>query len=266
VGHASRPLVFSPALEVNRDRDAQLAFHAGGTRMRLLDLFCGAGGAAAGYEQAGFAEILGVDIKPQPNYPYDFMLGDALEVGMLGFVEQFDAIHASPPCQGYSRLRHLPWLKDRDYPRLIEPTREMLIDRGIPFVIENVEDAPLSRAPALFGGHGLMLCGQMFDLPGQFRHRRFESSVILAQPPHRRHTFVMQTGRAVLGKRYPRRFAGITDWQESGGVAGHFGNKERAERSMGIDWMTVDELRQAIPPAMTKFIGTQLLEHLRRAA
>jgi DNA (cytosine-5)-methyltransferase 1 len=216
-----------------------------------------------GYHRAGF-EVVGVDIKPQPRYPFTFVQGDALAPPVR--LEDFDVIHASPPCQGYSRLRHLPWLKDREYPLLIEPTREMLRAAGIPFVIENVEDAPLSRALALFGEHGIWLCGQMFDLPGQFRHRRFESSLPLAQPVHSKHTFVMAPGSASLAARYPGRYAGITVWQEAGGVGGHFGNKARAEISMGIDWMLTDELREAIPPAMTEFIGRQLIEQLERVA
>lgn len=230
---------------------------------RLLDLFCGAGGAAMGYARAGF-DVTGVDNRPQPHYPFRFVQGDALNPPVdLG---SFDAIHASPPCQAYSRLRHLPWLKGRDYPRLIEPTRQMFTALALPWVIENVEDAPLSRAPALFGGHGLMLCGQMFKLPGQFRHRLFESSAVLPQPAHCRHAFVMAPGSRSLAKRYPGRVARITTWQEAGGVAGHFGDRERAEISMGIDWMTVDELRQAIPPAFTEYIGRHLIEYLRRAA
>jgi DNA (cytosine-5)-methyltransferase 1 len=231
--------------------------------MRLLDLFCGAGGAAMGYARAGF-EVVGIDIKPQPNYPFRFIQADALVPPVL--LRDFDIVHASPPCQGYSRLRHLPWLKDRHYLRLIEPTREMLRQAGVPWLIENVEDAPLLRAPGLFGEHGLWLCGQMFELPGQFRHRVFESSLALIQPAHPRHTFVMAPGSASLAKRYPGRYAGITAWQEGGGVAGHFGDHERAKRSMGIDWMTVDELRQAIPPAMTEFIGRQILEQLTVSA
>ena len=230
---------------------------------RLLDLFCGAGGAAMGYHRAGF-EVVGVDNRPQPNYPFEFIQGDALNPPVR--LWQFDAIHASPPCQGYSRLRHLPWLKDREYPLLIEPTRDMLKASGRTWVIENVEDAPLSRAPSLFGEHGVLLCGQMFQLPGQYRHRGFESSVPLVQPAHPRHPFVMAPGGASLAKRYVGGVAGVTAWQKAGDVAGHFGNREQAERSMGIDWMTVDELRQAIPPVMTKFIGEQLMEYLRRAA
>lgn len=232
-------------------------------RPLLLDLFCGAGGAAVGYHRAGF-DVVGVDIKPQPHYPFEFIQADALAAPME--FSSFDAVHASPPCQGYSRMRHLPWLKDRIYPLLIEPTRELLRAWGGIWIIENVEDAPLLRAPGLYGEHGIRLCGTMFDLPGQFRHRVFESSLPLAEPYHPRHSFVMAPGNASLAKRYPGRFAGISSWQEAGGVAGHFGDRERAERSMGIDWMTVDELREAIPPAMTEFIGQQLLEHLRRAA
>lgn len=234
---------------------------------RLLDLFCGAGGAAMGYHRAGF-DVVGVDIKPQPRYPFEFVQQDAIWV-LRELVSapsvSFAAIHASPPCQAYSRLRYLPWLRDRKYPALIEITRNLLQQVGVPWVIENVEDAPLLRALSLFGGSGVMLCGQMFGLEGQYRHRLFESSIILTPLPHPRHTFVMAPGSASLSKRYPRRVAGIGAWQKAGGIAGHFGNREQAERSMGIDWMKVDELREAIPPAMTQFIGEQLIEHLTRA-
>src|SRR5436190_1799997 len=105
--------------------------------MRLLDLYCGAGGAGVGYHRAGFTEIVGVDIKPQPRYPFTFVLDDA-----LGYVREhgreFDAIHASPPCQGYSIMRHLPWNSGREYPLLIARTAETLDEIGVPWVIENV--------------------------------------------------------------------------------------------------------------------------------
>ena len=116
---------------------------------RLLDLFCGAGGAAVGYHNAGFDEIIGVDIKPQPRYPFEFVQADALEY-LAEHGREFDAIHASPPCQGYSIMHNLPWLRGRDYPLLILPTIEMLEALGKPYVVENVmggvEDAPEARA------------------------------------------------------------------------------------------------------------------------
>src|SRR3990167_2895583 len=108
--------------------------------MKLLDLFCGAGGAAVGYHQAGFDTIVGVDIKPQKHYPFTFVEADALEY-LAEHGHEFDAIHASPPCQGYSIMRNLPWLRDKDYPLLIEPIRERLIAAAVPYIIENVAGA-----------------------------------------------------------------------------------------------------------------------------
>lgn len=105
--------------------------------MRRLDLFCGAGGAAMGYSRAGFTEIVGVDNRPQPRYPFTFIQGDALEY-VAAHVREFDAIHASPPCQGYSIMRNLPWLRHKEYPLLIQPTADALNESGRPWIIENV--------------------------------------------------------------------------------------------------------------------------------
>jgi DNA (cytosine-5)-methyltransferase 1 len=228
-------------------------------RPRLLDLFCGAGGAAVGYHRAGF-DVTGVDTRPQPRYPFAFHQADAT-FPLVGF----DAIHASPPCQGYSRMRHLPWLAGRDYPLLIDPVRERLQAADVPWVIENVEDAPLIRSAALFGIHGVLLCGTMFKIP-IYRHRPFESNVLMAQPAHKRHGDVIRRGRQFGDRgRIPVR-RGVTAWQEDGGVGGHMGNVDRVRLAMGIDWMTGDELSQAIPPAYTEFIGAQLLDALTHGA
>lgn len=227
--------------------------------MRLLDLYCGAGGAAKGYRDAGFDEIVGWDMSPQPRYPYDFCEGDALNVlADVDYLRTFDAIHASPPCQAYSRMRHLPWLKDREYPMLIDATKAGLIRAGIPWVIENVEDAPIERTSTLFNTHGCLLCGLMFGLP-LYRHRVFESSFPLAQPSHPRHKQTIFGGK-YLNKRYSRSdgVAGVIPPNVS--IAGHTsGMMKYAPQAMGIDWMRRDELTQAIPPAMTEFIGRQLL-------
>jgi DNA (cytosine-5)-methyltransferase 1 len=140
------------------------------SKPRLLDLFCGAGGAAMGYSRAGF-EVVGVDIEPQRRYPFEFIKGDAI-VGLESLLARgldhyllcdFDAIHASPPCQAYGSLRALNPTKD--YPRLIEPTRELLVAIGLPYVIENVPGAPLIDP--------VRLCGSMVGLPIR-RHRLFE--------------------------------------------------------------------------------------------
>lgn len=208
-----------------------------------------------GYHRAGF-EVVGVDINPQPHYPFEFHQGDAMTWPLDGF----DAIHASPPCQGYSRLRHLPWLKDREYPLLIEPVRERLNASGIPWVIENVEDAPMP--------YYIVLCGPPLGLPDVTRHRKFGSSQFLFQPVHEKHRTVMAPGGASLGKRYTGH--GVTGVAvkeiNRRSVAGHVTGWREAAAAMGIDWMKRDELTQAIPPAYTEWIGRQLLSNIESAA
>lgn len=216
---------------------------------RIADLFCGAGGAGMGLHRAGL-EVVGFDIEPQPNYPFEFHQADALTVDLDGF----DAVWASPPCQRYSRLRHLPWLKDRTYWDSIPPTLEHLAKSGKPWVLENVEDAPIPNS--------VVLCGQMFGLP-IFRHRRFESSpdLLLMQQPHVKHRGVIASGRASLAKRYTSGSIGIKEISRES-IAGHAGGVERNRRAMGIDWMTGKELSQAIPPAYSEFLGKQLMRVL----
>lgn len=221
--------------------------------MRLLDLFCGAGGAAMGYYRAGFDEIVGVDIAHQHHYPFTLIEGDALEY-LAAHGAEYDVIHASPPCQGYSRLRHLPWLKDKKWPLLIDPVRDLLISTGKPYVIENVEDSPLV---------GMTLCGLMFGLP-VYRHRKFESNIFMLQPPHQPHRIIIGSGRLINDRR-----KGSLNASSSKGawgnqiivtVAGGQFKKEDGEKALGINWMTKAELAQAIPPAYTEWIGRRLLE------
>ena len=214
---------------------------------RLLDLFCGAGGAAMGYHRAGF-EVVGVDIAPQPHYPFEFHQADAFD---YPFTWDFQAIHASPPCQAYSRLSAMH--PDASPPMLIDAVRERFGRFGVPWVIENVEGAPLADRSDLFGAHGVMLCGSMFDLGIERgylrRHRLFETSFSIAQPDCR------HRGVAV-------------------GVYGHGGHtgkhrmlyRDEAAEALGIDWMTRDEMTQAIPPAYTEFIGEQLMAAIKQAA
>jgi hypothetical protein len=154
-----------------------------GSRPKLLDLFSGAGGCARGYQLAGF-HVTGVDNRPQPRYAGDaFILGDALAY-CAEHGDEYDAIHASPPCQGYSVMRHLPWLRDREYPLLIDPVRTLLRASEKPWVIENVMGAKLDA---------FYLCGLMFDLPF-YRHRLFETSFFWFRPRHPRHRTVVQPG------------------------------------------------------------------------
>jgi DNA (cytosine-5)-methyltransferase 1 len=206
------------------------------TRPRLLDLFCGAGGAAVGYHRAGF-DVVGVDLSPQPRYPYEFVQADALTYPLDGF----DAIHASPPCQAYSAMTACrPGLADQ-YPDLVNLTRARLAVSGLPWVIENVPGAPLASGSDLFGAHGVKLCGHMFGL-ALYRHRLFETSFPLIQPEHRPHVT-------------PASRAG--HWTEGTiiSVSGNVSPIEVAREAMGIDWMTRSELSEAIPPSYTAYIG-----------
>ncbi len=223
---------------------------------RLLDLFCGAGGAAMGYHRAGF-EVVGVDIAPQPNYPFDFYRGDALTV--LGFIgdwdEKFDAIHASPPCQAYSHVRNAVW-PDREHPDLIPAVRDLLEATGLPWVIENVPGAPL-RDP-------ILICGSMFDPALEVkRHRLFEANWSLEPPMWPcRHKLWYPRFPATRSRR--SGFASVVSvYGHGGGLAKEAGLWAHA---MEIDWMTKREMAEAIPPAYTELIGSQLLQHVRQPA
>ena len=205
-------------------------------RPRLLDLYCGAGGAAMGYHRAGF-EVVGVDIESQPYYPFKFLKEDALDV-LKWEVSDFDAIHASPPCHDHSRLSTLSGEDGTGW--LLSATRDLLITTGLPWVIENVVGAPMKPT--------VILCGSMFNLGsnGRYlqRHRLFESNRSLIQPEceHR--------GQAI----------GVYGHSQSApGRKGYKGSVAERREAMGIDWMVGSELAQAVPPAYTQFIGEQLL-------
>lgn len=213
---------------------------------RLLDLFCCAGGAGAGYKKAGF-EVVGVDLKEQPRYPFEFIQADALSLG-AEFISTFDAIHASPPCQSYSDLAKRNGNADA-WPRLIEPVREMLIQTGLPYVIENVEGAPLIDP--------VVLCGTMFPKLRVIRHRLFETNFVVLTPPHKKHPKVHTFDRrkAHYGK--------TNEWTDFVQVTGG-GNctLAAAQEAMGIDWMTKGEINEAIPPAYTELIGKQMMNFI----
>lgn len=207
-------------------------------RPRLLDLFCGAGGAGEGYHRAGF-EVVGVDINPQPRYPFEFHRADAIEF-LLAHGRSFDAIHASPPCQAYTLAQRI---RSRKHPELIDTTRAALNEIGLPWVIENVPGSPLINP--------IELCGAMFPNLQVYRHRLFESSIPLVIPDHPVH----QHPIAKMG-----RPAGDGQFMH---VVGNYSGVSRARTAMGITWMIRNELSEAIPPAYTEFVGRQLMEHLR---
>lgn len=224
-------------------------------RPRLLDLFCCAGGAGVGYHRAGF-DVVGVDVRRQPRYPFTFVQGDALDL-TADFLAGFDAIHASPPCQGYSEMRHAPGAKGA--PLLIDAVRDMLVATGKPYIIENVEAAKWAmRDP-------ITLCGTMFGLRAEgcelHRHRLFESNVRIMAPAACAHSGGPVVG--VYGGHARVRSAkhggrGTRDvWPN--------GHKPVAAEAMGMTWATLAEMSEAIPPAYTHALGLQLIDHLSRA-
>jgi DNA (cytosine-5)-methyltransferase 1 len=219
---------------------------------RLLDLFCKAGGAGMGYHRAGF-DVTGVDIEPQPNYPFEFVQADACKY-LYDCGETFDAVHASPPCQ--ENVRGMAAVnrtlgRELDHASLIRPTRVLLQQIGVLYVIENVEGADL-LAP-------VRLCGSSFGLPIR-RHRLFESNVLLMVPPCEHDREREKKYWTSWIKDGERQRAAVVQ------VYGNGGEREQWGPALGIDWMTPDELAQAIPPAYTEHIGRQLMEHVQRRA
>lgn len=200
-------------------------------RRRLLDAFCGPGGAGMGYARAGF-DVFGVDINPQPRYPFAFVQADALDY-IAAHGHEFDAIHASPPCQGYSRTRRMhPAITE--YPDLIGPTRDALRRVGVPWVLENVPGSPI-RAQ-------LLLCGSMFGLEVR-RHRYFEADWPMPFPP-----FAHDHRRPVL------------NMYQSG--VNRRGTDRQYIDAMGVTWATTKNGGEAIPPAYTELIGAAMLRYV----
>jgi DNA (cytosine-5)-methyltransferase 1 len=226
----------------------------------LLDLYCCQGGASRGYLDAGF-EVFGIDIDPQPRYPFWFHQGDALDVlrrlirgegiefkrgdeTRVMYLRDFRAIHASPPCQLYS-LTHR--IMKSDFPDLIGPTRELLIETGLPYVIENVVEArPEMVEP-------IMLCGAAFELE-TYRHRLFETNWGLTEPEHPAHVAkTTKMGRPVKPGEFMH-------------VVGNFTGVDHARGVMRMPWANRDGLREAIPPAYAEWVGQQLVTHLMEMA
>jgi DNA (cytosine-5)-methyltransferase 1 len=246
--------------------------------MRLLDLFCGAGGAAMGYHRAGFDEIVGVDHAPQPRYPFQFVQADALDF-CHSFGAGFDAIHASPPCQAHTSLRKM-W-NSKPHADLIPQTREALNRSGKRYVIENVLGAPLDSS--------MRLCGTMFGLATPNgaelrRHRYFEMNFLTLHSDCRHGWSVI----GVYGGHVRDRCRTVAIFGEgcrdasrdarirTVTIAGHTPQQnvdrnrvrqtytvDDARAAMGMPWATIAELSQAIPPAYTEFIGRQLLAYLQ---
>lgn len=221
---------------------------------RLLDLFCGAGGCGVGYSRAGF-EVVGVDLRPQPRYPFAFHQADALEF-LAEHGREFDAIHASPPCQAYSRLKSVHRFRGgKTHPELIEPTLRLLETVGKPYIVENVPGAGLPTH--------VILCGSMFGLGAMCddtfhqlrRHREFACSFYFLMSLRCRHI-----GRpvGVYGNGGAHR-----KHKNRPGINGFTGTAVERRCAMGINWMSRYELSQAIPPAYTEYLGRQLRNHLR---
>ena len=221
--------------------------------MRALDLFCGAGGVSVGLHRAGF-DVTGIDIVDQKRYPFRFVRNDALTTNLL-VPDGWDFIWASPPCQSYSHMRHAPGT--RGAPMLIAAIRERLEATNALWCIENVEAAaPYMRNP-------ITLCGSMFGLGAQGcrlqRHRLFECNFPVTQLPCR------HDSRPVIGiyggharKRAARAGGrGTKDTWEGG-------HKAAASQAMGIDWMTLSEISEAIPPIYAEHIGRAAMAYLQQ--
>lgn len=206
--------------------------------MKALDLFCCGGGATKGLQQAGF-EVTGVDIEDQRKYYIGdhFVQADVLSI-FTEYIQEFDFVWASPPCQKYSNLTKQTAGASDKHPDLVDPVRQMLLQAGVPFVIENVVGAPVRK--------DLMLCGKMFDL-NVARHRLFEiEGFTVQQPDH----------------VYPHPGRVITVTGNPGGSSKrdgtkNYGNTAEWREAMGIDWLPARLLKEAIPPAYAKYIGDQ---------
>jgi DNA (cytosine-5)-methyltransferase 1 len=233
------------------------------TKPKALDLFCKAGGASMGLHQAGF-DVTGVDIEPQPRYPFRFIQADAMEVPLDGY----DFIWASPPCQAFTALQNMHNAKS--HPDLLTPMRDRLWTKpDVPHVIENVPGAPL-RHPLI------ILCGTMFGLQTSDgtaelrRHRVFEVNFPIGLVPPCSHRAGAVIG--VYGGHGRDRRRTITVVSKQGGYKGKDGQSSgnfsipQRQQAMGIDWMKDYELSQAIPPAYSKYIGEFALQHIREIA
>jgi DNA (cytosine-5)-methyltransferase 1 len=204
-----------------------------------------------GYHLAGF-DVVGVDREPQPRYPFEFRRRDVLTMTAGEIADEFDAVHASPPCQRYSDLARRNGNAD-DHPDLIEPTRALLRATGLPYIIENVDGAPLL--------HPVVLCGTMFPGLRVLRHRLFESNKLLFAPAHPKHPLVYTRDKRKA--HYGKLCEADAFVMVNGG-----GNcsKAAAASAMNIGWMTKGEMNEAVPPAYTEYLGRQLMAYLSQTA
>jgi DNA (cytosine-5)-methyltransferase 1 len=210
-------------------------------KLKLLDLYCGGGGASYGYEQAGF-DVTGIDIHEQKRYRGRFIKSDAIEY-LKAHWREYDAVHASPPCQAYSMASMQFRVAGKEYVDLIAPTRKALIETGLPYIIENVPGSPLINP--------IELCGAMFGLR-TYRHRLFESNFEIQVPEHPKHI----AKNAKMGRRAkPEEFIQYV---------GHFPDVKIVQSVTGLTWLSGVELSQSIPPQYTKFIGCQLYNLLKQ--
>ena len=218
-------------------------------RPRLLDLFCGEGGASVGYHRAGF-DVVGVDRIAFERYPFELIEADIEGDWIGGLIGEFDAVHASPPCQAHSVTRN--YRNSATHPDLLPQTRDLLVSSGKLYVIENVPGAPLLD-PAV-------LCGSMFPPLRVRRHRLFETNWLLLAPPCGTHQRVYGAAR----KHDWRKLADgdVDPYQAWLSVHGRLKMPDAYADAMCIDWMTPQGLTQAIPPAYTEYIGAQLLDLL----
>lgn len=216
---------------------------------RLLDLFCCAGGAGMGYFLAGF-DVVGVDIRNQLNYPFPFVKDDAINY-LTKNIHNYDVIHASPPCQAYSKhvkSKSSKWNHTLgiDEPKLIAELKKILANTGKPYIIENVTGARGEMR------EDLLLCGVMFGLPIA-RHRIFEISIGINQPQHIKCRGIAKQYSKIKGWAY--RDMSVT------GKGRNAGTSDRWKEILGINWnMTQHELAESIPPAYTEYIGTEIIK------
>ena len=234
--------------------------------MKFADLYCGEGGAAEGLHQAfPDAEIHGFDIEPMPRYPFIFHQANVFDIDWNGY----DFIWASPPCQGYSVMRHLAWNQGKDYPLLIESTRDRLLGTGqyahqgsvrCPWIIENVEGARRNMP----NRSGKYLCGLMFG-KRFYRHRLFESNFLWLSPPHPKHTMRIRPGHALAGRARDILFSeprantanGTRSLEAKGWSAGlgHQPNASLARAEMGVEWMSSKGMSQAVPVCYARHLA-----------